>query len=367
MSKIKMMMVLPTFASGGAERVMLNILNHLDREVFEPVLYLQQAEGEYLSALKEDVEIITPGSRRGLTRLLFLRREIRRIRPRIVFIMLLPIAGLAARLSASGAVTVLRETESRPKTQVHQGAFISWLNRAGMRACDLYIAPAEGAKKYLQDRYRLEADRIHVIHNPVDIARIEQLAKSPVAVDCEEFNLVAVGRLTYQKGFDLLIEALATLVEIPWRLRILGEGPDEELLRDLATQAGLAERIEFLGIQSNPYAYMAHSDLLVLSSRWEGLPNVVLEGMASGVPVLATRCPTGPDEIITPGVDGQLCEINAESIADAIRQLYEQRATLGELANAARKRIKTFDLPNIMQQYEAFFKDHSGRVTGSHG
>jgi glycosyltransferase involved in cell wall biosynthesis len=86
------------------------------------------------------------------------------------------------------------------------------------------------------------------------------------------------------------------------------------------------------------------------------MPNVLLEAMACGLPVLATRCPTGPDEIITSGVDGQLCENDATSIANAIFKLYGERDRMEQFSRAASERIKQFDLANIMQQYQTFFK-----------
>jgi glycosyltransferase involved in cell wall biosynthesis len=127
------------------------------------------------------------------------------------------------------------------------------------------------------------------------------------------------------------------------------------MLRRLAADRGISGRVEFLGLQTNPYSFMASSDLLVLSSRWEGLPNVVLEGMASGVPVLATRCPTGPEEIITPGLDGELCEIDSASLAAAIEKLFADRENLGKISAAAAARIRHFDLPKIIKQYEKYF------------
>jgi len=357
MSKVKILMVVPTLGSGGAERVMLNLLNHLDRDVFEPILYLQKIEGGYLTSVADDVEIISAGDRSGFARLFFLRREIRRHRPQIVFIMMLPIVALAVRLSGTGAVTILRETNCTPNPHAGQSAAIRWLNRTGFRSCKAWIASTLQMTKYLRAQYKIDSNKIKVIHNPVDVEKIRKLSAESVDFSDDEFNLVAVGSLTRQKGFDLLIDAVATLEHIPWRLRILGVGEDELALQQLAADRGIADRVEFLGFKANPYAYLAHSDLFVLSSRWEGMPNVLLEAMACGVPVLATRCPTGPDEIITSGVDGQLCEIDATSIANAISKLHGGRDRMEQFARAASERIKQFDLPNIMQQYQTFFKN----------
>ena len=356
-AKHRVLMIIPSLVVGGAERVMVHLVNNLDRQHFEPILYLDKLEGGLLTAIHEDVQILDPGKRRGLNKILFLLREIRRHRPHIVFIMMLPIAALASRLSGTKAITILRETVFSPKLEQSSNPFIHWLNRIGVKSCHHVIAPAAGLKTHLLDWYGLQPNQIEVINNPVDIRQIRTLAQEPLSFSGAKFNLIAVGRLTYQKGFDLLIEALASIQDIPWRLRILGEGEQKQSLLQLASDYNVCKRIEFLGLRSNPYSYMAHSDLLILPSRWEGFPNVLLEAMACGVPVLATRCPTGPDEIITAGINGELCDIEPKSIAAAVSKLYTDRDATKQLAIVASERIKRFDLANILEQYEAFLKN----------
>ena len=152
-----------------------------------------------------------------------------------------------------------------------------------------------------------------------------------------------------------MLEALAGIKSFAWTLRILGNGPLEAELRQQATSLGIGGQVEFMGFQQNPYAIMRSSDLFVLSSRWEGLPNVVLEAMATGVAVLATRCPTGPEEIITPGVNGELCEITADSLRSQIEKLGASRPLRDALVEGGHQRIVDFDLPHIIDRYEQFF------------
>ena len=355
MEKIKILMVIPSLDGGGAERVMLHITNHLDRERFEVHLYVQQFEGKYAADLRPDVEVICAEHRRGLARLLFLRREIRRIKPAVVFIMMLPIAAISVRLAGVGSIPVIRETESRPMSQVKQGWIARVLNRLGMRMAMRLVAPAQGAKQYLQQRYGMSAAKITVIHNPVNIDKIQMAAGQSLARKQDAVNLVSVGRLKYQKGFDLLLDALAEVKQFRWRLKILGSGPLEEELKQQAKDRGISEDVEFMGFQQNPYALLGQSDLFILSSRWEGLPNVVLEAMAAGVAVLATRCPTGPEEIIKPGVNGALCDISVEGLREQIEELGASATLRDKLVEGGNRRIRDFDLSRIVQQYEQFF------------
>ena len=355
MKKFKILMVIPSLEGGGAERVMLNIINHLDRDRFDVYLYVERLEGKYVGDLRDDVQVICAGDRKRFARLWFIRKQIKKIKPQVVFIMMLPIVAIAARLACVGTVPIIRETESRPVAQVQQGWIPRLLNRLGMKMALHLVAPAEEAKKYLQKRYNMPADKIMVIHNPVNIIDIQNAAAETLVFPEKVFHLVAIGRLKYQKGFDLLLDALAGIKGLAWKLRILGNGPLEAELRDQAISCGIHEQVEFMGFQQNPYAIMRASDLFVLSSRWEGLPNVVLEAMATGVAVLATRCPTGPEEIITPGVNGELCEISADSLQSQIERLGASQPLRDALVEGGRQRIVDFDLPHIIHRYEQFF------------
>ncbi len=355
MSKVKLLMVIPSLQGGGAERVMVHLLNHLDRDRFSVHLYVEKFEGRYVEEIPDDIEVTGPGDRRKLAKLFFLRDEIRRIKPDVVFIMMLPIAAIAVRMARVGAVAVIRETESRPADQFKQDRMAMLVNRLGFRLADHYIAPAEGTKAYLESRYRLSAEKITVINNPVNIKEIHAAAEGAPPFGDGSFQILAVGRLSYQKGFDLLIRAVAELKNLDWRLRILGTGPLESELTDLAESLDVGDRVQFMGFQKNPHALMRASDLLVLSSRWEGLPNVVLEGLAAGVAILATRCPTGPEEIITPGIDGELCQIEVESLTENIQSLGEAADRRAALVEAGNHRIRDFALPRIIEKYEQYF------------
>jgi len=168
-----------------------------------------------------------------------------------------------------------------------------------------------------------------VINNPVDVMRIRELADAPVAVDfaverqvsAADIRLLAVGRLTWQKGFDLLIEAVALCKDLSISLTVLGDGPLRSELVRLAEQCGVSDRVSFLGFQGNPYPFFRQADVFVLSSRVEGLPNVVLESLACGVPVIATPAAGGAMPLL--GATGGACvvaeSVTSGSLAAAIR------------------------------------------------
>ena len=350
---------------GGAERTVLNLVNGLDRDRYAPTLVLNQATGSYIDELRHDVPVVALGSSRLRNSLWPLIREIRRQQPDICFAtlhgpsFLLWLARMVARAHVS---LVLRESNNWtargvPSTSLSQ----RFVGRAYRRA-DCVVCLSNGVNEDVKRRHGNV--RTRTIYNPIDVAGIRLAADDrskpgpPWGPGGERdvVELVAAGRLTRQKGFDLLLDAVASIRELPWRLTILGEGPDESKLIEQARTLELGDRVVFPGFIANPYPWLAAADLFVLSSRWEGFGHVIAEAMVLGTPVLSTRCPSGPDEIIDDGADGVLCEPDsAESIAASLRKLIldpEQRARLGERGRGS---IMRFDASSVVAEYEALF------------
>jgi glycosyltransferase involved in cell wall biosynthesis len=153
-----------------------------------------------------------------------------------------------------------------------------------------------------------------------------------------------VGRLVKAKGFDLLIEALGLIANPSLFLTLLGEGPLLEELRDQAKARGLGKQIRFVGFQKNPYAFIARADAFVLSSRYEGFPNVILEALACGTPVIATPAVGGTKEILE-GLDGCLIakSVSAEGLAEALSSfVYGKRLSSDVIEQYAIGRIVNF-------------------------
>jgi glycosyltransferase involved in cell wall biosynthesis len=194
-------------------------------------------------------------------------------------------------------------------------------------------------------------DRCVIIPNPIDAANIELRMNeepSPAALPSGFINLVAAGRLTPPKGFDILIEAVAMLGNTRVRVSILGEGPLEAELRTLAQQKGIADQIAFVGFQANPYPWFAHADAFILSSRYEGMPNVVLEALACGTRVIATPASEGVREILCSIAGSHIAdEISASALVAVIRKAIEQ----APLAHP-RPDLSRYHISHVIRQYE---------------
>lgn len=161
---------------------------------------------------------------------------------------------------------------------------------------DQIICNSHGNANDLISNYNLTASQIAVVHNPVDIEKINGIEKKERFFSDEYFNIVTIGRLDTGKNHQLLINAIAPFPKI--RLYILGDGWLSESLKQLAKKLGINERVFFLGFDNNPYKYLKTADLFLFGSNHEGFPNVLLEAMACGLPVVSTNCKSGPDEIM---------------------------------------------------------------------
>jgi len=160
--------------------------------------------------------------------------------------------------------------------------------------------------------------------------------------------ILGVGRHHFQKGFDTLLRAFARVrQQMPARLVILGEGPERPNLERLAAELGVAADVDLPGFDPNPFRYMRWAGVFVLSSRYEGLPNVLIQALACGCPVVSTDCPSGPSEILDGGRYGALVPVDdVEAMAQAI-----VRALLGQVAPAPAEWLEQFRVEAVAEQY----------------
>ncbi len=331
----RVLFLIPTLSGGGAERVIVTLLRNLDRSKFEIILaVVDMRNSVFRCDVPKDVEFIDLRCSRVRYSLLKIIRLIRQRRPDVMFSTLghLNIALAMLRpLLPDNIRYIARETNvvSESLKLSAQPEWWSWAYRRFYKRFDCVICQSKYMRDDLVPIFGLPVDKTVVINNPVDVERIRRMAAEPAVtgLQCEDLsvegekiiNIVSAGRLVPEKGFDLLIEALALCGNPKLKLTLLGEGPLRDKLLSLAQSVGVAGQVRFIGFQKNPYPFFARADVFVLSSRFESFPNVVLEALACGTPVIATPAPGGVREILE-GVTGCVIAgaLSAESLAEML-------------------------------------------------
>jgi glycosyltransferase involved in cell wall biosynthesis len=226
-----------------------------------------------------------------------------------------------------------------------------WAYRKFCKRLDIIICQSSYMRDDLNANFAIPIDKLAVINNPIEAERVLQMASYPAegryGKDRNAIHLLAVGRLVAEKGFDLLIEAIALAGLKQLRVLVLGDGPLHKNLEAYAWSKGVQQQIRFAGFQKNPYAFMSRADALVLCSRYEGFPNVILEALACGTHVIATPAPGGIHEIASATGGVQLASaVSAEALCTELKRFVEARPTF---VNA---KLDLFQASKIVKDYE---------------
>ncbi|UOE42007.1 glycosyltransferase [Chryseobacterium suipulveris] len=352
--KTQIIFILPDLETGGAERIVTTIANHLPREKFEPKIMLLRKEGGYLEFLKDDVEVIDLKTQRIRNSLLPILREIRKRKPDIVFSGFGEVNAYLSLFIKLFPKTkfIARETNvvSKHVTRKEIRFFYKFYNNY-----DKIICQSDDMKNDLLENFSIDEEKMVKINNPVDFDFIESKLQESIKPESfrEDFkNVVAIGNLSARKGFDILLKVFAYLKKEKILLHILGDGRDREFLHHMRNELGL-ENVIFHGQQKNPYQFLKFADLFILSSRYEGFPNVLLEAGACGIFSLANNCPGGISEIIHPKINGEISDIeNHAAFAKKIVEVLSQNRDASVIKNSIKSR---FSKEIILGKYEDLF------------
>lgn len=313
-SRKKILIVLPFLAGGGAERVITMLIGALSREKFALHLALFANRHRPVNQVPDDVTLHLWNYRKASKGILRLVRLMGAIRPDAVLSTLGYVNLLVMLLRpAFPAKTrfIARESNipSLHLAQFRMTRLMEVLYRWLYPKFDRIICQSQDMQNDLISAFGITPEKTSVINNPVDIdwigRRLEKEEQESPGLE-GRVKLLAVGKLMPQKGFDLLLRAFSLIEDTRFFLTIIGEGPERENLALLAQDLGIADRIRLAGFTANPYPAMRDADLFILSSRYEGFPNVVLESNACGTPVVAFDCPGGVAEIIRNDFNGWL-------------------------------------------------------------
>ena len=331
----KVALFLPSLYGGGAERAMLDVATGLAQRGLSVDVVLVRAEGQYVELAPECVRLIDLRSHRIASSLPKLLRYLWRERPDALVSTLAAanVVALAAKMLMRGRFRLVARLENTLVHGIGEGTF---KERQLLRAlkvllpvADGIVAVSQGVSKELCGLVPAVCGKVVTIENPVVWPDHAEKAAAPVEHpwfgNGEAPVILAVGRLAPAKDHATLLRAFARVLRSqPARLVILGEGPEREALLRLAGELGIEERVDLPGFRVNPFAYMSKARVIAHSSRYEGFPNVLVQAMACGTPVVSTDCRHGPREILEGGKWGRLVPVgDVEAMAEAIIETLE--------------------------------------------
>ncbi len=373
MSK-KISLLLYSLAPGGAERQVSILLHHL-KDRFDITLVLMNDTVFY--QIPKDIDIVyldcSSPDESGLVKLLklpilgwrykrFLKKN--RFDVSLSFLTRPNYINIFAKLFGSKTKTIISE-RSMFSHQYGYKNLQSFINNYLVYLysfADLIVTNSKGNAEDLRKTYGIHK-KIETIYNTIDLRKVQKTANERDIPKKHRFTFVTVGRLDEGKNHLLLIEAIQSLDTDLW---IVGDGPLKNVLRQRIEELGLSKRVLLLGKQKNPYKYLLRGDCFAFASNHEGFPNVLLEAMACGLPVISTDCPSGPREILAPNSDFrqkaeeiELCEYgilvpvnDANTMKKAMQIMMEDTSLREKYRKKSIARVRDFDIHKIIKQWE---------------
>jgi glycosyltransferase involved in cell wall biosynthesis len=371
----KIIFVVPSLSGGGAERVasILHKSLHQSDPGLEIILVLFQEEPTDAIAPNTRVLFLNVHAQGGICyRLTKFVRVIHRLyqiftreAPCVIlsFMDYSNIVSLIANRLAGRKNRLVISVHTRPSAQTRIYAsnilrVVGWLIPLLYNQADAVVAVTRDVGEDLAKNFRVDGSRVRIINNPIPIEKIRRLSGEAVSDPVfhgQDPVILYVGRLSREKGVDILVRAFARVRrKAGAKLVIVGEGNEEKTLRQLTRDLGIEAEVFFLGYKDNPYTYMRCSTVFVLPSHYEGLSTVIIESMACGVPVVSTRSFRDIEEIVEHGKAGLLVDVGDEqAIAEAVLNLLNNGGLRNSMAEEARKKIGAFSVEKITDQYKA--------------
>jgi len=361
----------PSLTTGGAEQVTVNLVNGLACRGYTVDLLLSRYEGTLTSQVADKVNTVNlrpcdPPVFGVASHVPALVSYLGRKEPAALFSHLSNVSVVCLAASRlAGVDTAIIPTEHvsfgvLPASSLKSRIVRGLLPRLYPRA-DRIIAVSEGVADSIADQRIVRREAISVINNPIDVEGIRDRAGLPVDHEWLEDDSVDivlfVGRHEQQKDLDTWLRAFSRVHS--WnpdaRAVIAGEGSCRDDVRALADRLDVADFVSLPGYVDNPYGYMRRADALLLSSRYEGLPTVLIEALACGCPIVATDCPSGPREILAEGQYGRLVPVgDIERMADAVVATLDDPPEREGLMS----RADDFRPERILDEYERFIQRH---------
>lgn len=370
----KILFIYGPLGGGGAERVLIDLLNNLDYTKYKVDLCLIVKQGVLLPEVPNEVTIISLWKKYTLYYKIAYRCSIwlgvnflfkRVLKQKITKkydVEVSFLEGMPLKLHA------LMDTAAKKITWVHCDLFNFpyttklFAKNKELRAyskMDAVVCVSNDSRSAFEKRFPDCTTKKVVVYNPIDSKKINRLVKETNIVKNQNFTIVTVGRLTMQKKIDRVIRLAARfkLEGVKVQFQIIGDGELKEELLQLAIDLNVTDSVTFLGFIKNPFPYMKSADMMLLTSNTEGFGLVVCEAMLLGVPVISTKT-AGPIEIIDNNKYGLLCDHDDESIYLSAKKMINNEALRNKYKNAGYKRAADFSVQNTIKQFDDLIQQH---------
>ena len=371
-SKKNIMVLIYHLRNGGAERVASNLCDELSKKYNVILVTCEEPTNNDYSCEVE--RIFVDEMRAKYFKLFDTVKQIKSIKKKyhithtISFTAQMNYLNVMSRVKDNTIISIrnfisLAENDNTPKN--------IYMNKLSIKYADKITVVSKVLGKDLIDNFKAKEDKIYPIYNFVDKDKIDKFLKEKNKIKLSKNTVITVGRLNNQKGHINLIRSFKYVVDEirDAKLIILGQGPLEDRINSEIKKLNLEQNVKLIGYQKNPYLYMKNSSLFVLSSFYEGMPNVVLEAMYTGLPIISCDCKSGPREILAPNSDLNV-EINDISyeeygvlvpvlnnkkyeriMGDAIIELLKDSKLRGRYSIKSKKRIKDFSKEEMMEMW----------------
>ncbi len=356
MLKKKIGFLLPDLGTGGSQWVMIQFANYISKNITNIDLVTLSNNGSYKNIIYKKINIINLSKKRLLFSVLNLIKIVNENKYETFissqsYLNFVTIA--IFKIFSNKTKIIIRESNTISNKYVFKNKyekFKEFIFKKSYNFADIIIAPSLGVKDNLINKYKINFKKIIVINNPVDLNLINNFANLKMQTKDYDFfkkpTIISIGRLTHQKNFSFLIEAFSEINKSrKYNLLILGEGT---LKKNLLKQVAFLKQknsIYLLGFKDNPFPYINASRAFVLTSLWEGMPNVLLQSLALNTPVISFDCQSGPREILENGKYGELIKINnKEQLKIKIVEAFDNKLKKKYPINEFKKK---YDISNI--------------------
>jgi len=367
MSKIKILYLTTSSQMAGAEKMLFELVQRINREKFEVLVCTIKGDndGLLLNLKKKKIQVraLHIKSKWQFLKVVWLFKIIKDLKPDILQSFLFFDNLLARIFGRLCKVPVVISGQRNVETQ--RSSIRNFLDKITLPLADFVISNTRAGKKILIEREKVNPKKIIVIPNGIDLQKIppflnkkerNKKIKEMFQVSSFKFQVVGfVGYLTEQKGLEYLLEAFSQLREEDAFLLIIGDGPCFQKLKIKAQELKIDKKALFLGYKKDVLNYLRLFDIFCLPSLWEGQPNVILEAMGCGLPIVATRV-GGVQEMIKDKKNGILVPpANSKALFRAIELLLKNESLRRKMGQAALNSVKKYDIESMVSQYENLY------------